>query len=188
MRIALAATLAIVAVWFVALRPKPEEIAPLPDPAPVAQAAPKTTTKPETKAAETAKAKKASPADATKARPKPDADTPARSARADRVKAVLADLEARKIVVLLFWMPNGSDDQEVRRAVRSVDRRGGKVAVHVAPISQLADYEPITAGVPVVGTPTTLVIDRKRQARTITGLTLTAEIDQRVTKALRVSR
>lgn len=181
MRIALLATLAFGAVWLVALRPKTEEVAPLPDPAPVAQAAPRTASKPETKAAAKPKSEAAEKA-------KAGASAPKGSARARRVKAVLSDVEDRKIVVLLFWMPNGSDDQEVRRAVRQVDRRGGKVAVHAAPIAHLADYEPITAGVPVVGTPTTLVIDRNRQARVIAGLTVTREIDQRVTKALKASR
>ena len=110
----------------------------------------------------------------------------ATTARSRAIKAVLGDLADRKVVLLLFWDRSASDDQEVRRAVARVDRHGGKVAVHVVPIAHLSDYEPLMRGVPVVTSPTILVIDRARRARAITGLTVTGEIDETVTKALRV--
>ena len=186
-RIALVVVLSFAAIWMVALRPKPVEDAPMP-PAPVAKQA-----EPAAKAtpAETpAKVEKADPAPAAKkpaAKPEPAAK-PATTPVQRRVNAVLADLDDRKVVVLLFWDRNGTDDQEVRRAVSGVDRRGGTVAVHTAALSDLAGYEPITAGVPIVGTPTVLVIDRDRKALPISGLTVTREIDQKVTKAFKNSR
>ena len=206
MRIALVVTMAFAAIWMVALRPKPVEEPPLPTPPaqvqkadPVAKAPAPTPAKTET--ATPAKVEKADPAPAKPAAEKAEpaaakaakpAEKPAKPAGATplerRVNAVLADLDARKVVVLLFWDRNGTDDQEVRRAVSRVDRRAGTVAVHTAALSDLAGYEPITAGVPIVGTPTVLVIDRNRKALAISGLTVTREIDQKVTKAFKASR
>ena len=178
MRIALVVVLSFAAIWMVALRPKPVEDAPMPAPPVAKQAEPAAKATP----AETpAKVEKAAAKPAPAAKP---ASTPVQR----RVNAVLADLDDRKVVVLLFWDRNGTDDQEVRRAVSGVDRRRGTVAVHTAALSDLAGYEPITAGVPIVGTPTVLVIDRNRKALLIQGLTVTREIDQKVTKAFKNSR
>ena len=182
MRIALVVTLSFAAIWMVALRPKPPVDPPMPAPP-----APKV----EKAAPAPAKAEKATPTPAKvekAAQPAAKPAEPAVSPVQRRVNAVLADLDARKVVVILFWDRSGTDDQEVRRAVSRVDRRGGKVAVHSAALQDLAGYEPITSGVPVVGTPTTLVIDRNRRTIPISGLTVTREIDQKVTKAFKASR
>ena len=176
-RIALVVVLSFAAIWMVALRPKPVEDAPMPAPPVAKQAEPVAKATP----AET-------PAKVEKADPAPVAKKPGTTPVQRRVNAVLADLDDRKVVVLLVWDRNGTDDQEVRRAVSGVDRRGGTVAVHTAALSDLAGYEPITAGVPIVGTPTVLVIDRNRKALPISGLTVTREIDQKVTKAFKNSR
>ena len=134
--------------------------------------------------------KPAVPAPVTPAKPAVAAATakPAAPVKADEVtkgvKTVLADVEKGKVVVLLFWNRKLDDDREVRRAVGAVDRRDGKVSVRLASIDDLGDYEPITRGVPVVTTPTTLVIDRDRRARAVSGLTVTREIDQLVGRAL----
>ena len=185
-RIALVVVLSFAAIWMVALRPKPVEDPPMPAPPAVKKAEPaaKATPAKQPPAAKAAKAEKAEAAAAKPVAAKKPATTPVQR----RVNAVLADLDARKVVVLLFWDRNGTDDQEVRRAVSGVDRRGGKVAVHTAALSDLAGYEPITAGVPIVGTPTVLVVDRNRKALPISGLTVTREIDQKVDKAFRNSR
>jgi hypothetical protein len=180
MRIALLAVLAFAGLWLVALRPKPAA-----DPAPAAPAA--ATAKPATG--------KSTPAETAKPAAKAAADKTAKAAAADKpakgdekvapaVQSVLDDLEAKKVVVLLFWDRRISDDQEVRRAVAGVNRHGGKVKVHVAPIGKLGDFEPITRGLPVVTSPSTLVIDKTKHARVISGLTITREIDQSVGLAL----
>jgi hypothetical protein len=82
--------------------------------------------------------------------------------------------------VVLFYNPLGSDDSAVRRAVRGVDRFGGRVSVHSAPISKVGDYEAITRGVQVLQAPTVLVIGHDRKARKLVGLTDAEEIDQLV--------
>lgn len=101
------------------------------------------------------------------------------------LRRVLADLEAKRTAVLLFWDRRVADDREVRRVVSAIDRHDGKVRVHVAPISKVGAFEPITLGVPVVTSPTVLVIGgRDRRARAVEGLTVTRELDELVTKAL----
>ena len=111
--------------------------------------------------------------------------TPAKvDATPKAVKAVLADVEKGKVVVLLFWNSKLDDDREVKRAIDGIDRHDGKVVVRRASIDDLGGYEPITRGVPVVTNPTTLVIGRDRRARAVAGLTVTREIDQLVDRAL----
>jgi len=203
MRIALVATLAFCAVWFVALRPKPVPPGATPPAASAPQSAPG-------KAAEqarqgvdaangaaAARENAAGTADPSKAA-KPVADpAPAKRAPAVDVEAarkadlapavdVLADVVKGKVAVLLFWDRRLSDDRAVHRTVTGLDRRGGKVAVHVASIRDLADYEPITRGVPVVTSPTVLIIDRAGTARAVGGLTVPRELDELVGKALKV--
>jgi hypothetical protein len=209
MRIALLAVLSFAALWFVALRPQPSEVAPPAEP-PVISAPEKAEQAVAQANAESAAregaAAKADPGAGTQARPAPAKAVPAGEAKAakpaapaktnataasrrsQQVKTLLGDLEARKVVVLLFHDGRTSDDLEVRRAVQAVDRRGGRVAVHVASIKHLGDYAPITKGVPVQNSPTVLVIDRNRQAKRIAGLTVTSEIDDAVTALSRTPR
>ena len=102
----------------------------------------------------------------------------------DRSKPLLAELAHGKVVVLLFWNKRASDDRSVHAVLRSVDRHGGKVAVHSASVSRVADYTAITSGVQVLGSPTALVIDRKGHAMSITGFNDARAIDQAVGDAL----
>jgi hypothetical protein len=102
----------------------------------------------------------------------------------DRSKPLLAELKAGKVVVLLFWNPRASDDKSVHAVLRQVDRHGGKVAVHSASISRVADYSAITSGVQVLGSPTALVIDRKGNAKAVTGFNDARAIDQAAGDAL----
>jgi hypothetical protein len=195
MRIALLAVLAFAGLWLVALRPKPvAEPAPpapaaAPAPAPAAAAKPAATGA--RAATDGAKPAQAGEKPGSKAADKPSAgaaETPAVKSDekvAPPVRAVLDDVADRKVVVLLFWNRKGSDDREVRRALSAVDRRDGKVAVHDAPIGELGDFEVITRGLPVVTSPSVLVIDRTKRTRVISGLTVTREIDQTVDLALR---
>jgi hypothetical protein len=190
MRIALAASLAFAALWFVALRPKPIE--DVDAPVPVAQPAKSEGVTGAAKTAEKAAKTDATPtskADAARADAKPaaKAKTAVRTAKSGP-KAVVADVKAGRTVVLLFWDPKGAstDDRAVRRAVAKVDRHSGAVKVHVADVDQLQGYDAITNSAPVQETPTVLVIDRKARAHTIAGLTVTREIDALVDRALDV--
>jgi len=190
MLVALAATIALAAVWLVALRPKPAEIAATPA-APV-QAVAKA--KDAAGVSDTANAKLQAatggtpavvPATTPAARAK--ATTPAKpaiTAANARETAVVRDLRGGKVVVLLFWNAKAADDVATRGAVRDLNRHGGKVAVHVVPISRVGEYESITRGVTINQSPTTLVIDRKRRTRSIIGLTERGELTQAVDDAL----
>jgi hypothetical protein len=101
-----------------------------------------------------------------------------------REAAVVRDIRRGKVVVLLFWHAKGADDVATRGAVRELSRHGGKVAVHVIPISRVGQYESITQGVTVNQSPTTLVIDKQRRSRAIVGLTERGELTQAVNDAL----
>jgi cytoskeletal protein RodZ len=182
MRIALGVVLVFAALWFVALRPKPvEEV--VSDPAPATEAStPQTAATP----AETPAATPAEPtSDATQATTPAKKDTATTTSGGKGARAVLADLDAGRTVVLLVWDGKSADDRSVRRAVTRVDRHGGKVRTHVATLSKLSSYEAITKGVPITESPTVLVIDTERQARVISGLTVKAEIDDAVDRALK---
>lgn len=191
MLIALAATVILAALWLVALRPKAAQVADTPA-APVTAIAP---AKDAAAAADAANAKLSSVADgggtaaAPAAAPAPStAGAPAPIAAVKpankRDAAVVRDIRARKVVVLLFWNPKGADDVATRGALRGIDRRGGKVAVHVIPISRVGQYESITQGVKVNQSPTTLVIDKERRSRAIVGLSERGELTQAVDDAL----
>jgi hypothetical protein len=205
MRIALMAVLSFAGLWFVVLRPKPvaDEPVQAPKPANGVLSAPAKAEEAVGKANATSAAREgtrqAAPASAAKpaagsrtaapaARTRPADAGRAANPRSRAVKAVLADLEANRTVVLLFWERGSADDEEVRRVVQRTDRRGGKVRVHVASIRNVGNFEPITRGVPVVLSPTVLVIGPDRRARTIDGLTQTGEIDETVAEAIRAGR
>jgi hypothetical protein len=99
--------------------------------------------------------------------------------------AVKRALDANKIVVLLFWNPDGTDDRRVKQAVDSLGRRGGKVAVFSNDLSRLARYVRVTNPANVTQSPTLVVVDRKGNARTATGYLDAASVDQYVVDALR---
>ena len=115
----------------------------------------------------------------------PGSGTAAKRDEAVKVKRVLADLEAKKVVVLLFWDRRTSDDREVYRAVESSNRHGGKVSVRAAPIQRLGDYAPVTKDLPIANSPSVVVIDEQKRATVIAGLTVTAEVDAVVNRALK---
>ena len=100
----------------------------------------------------------------------------------------MSDLNAKrllgKVVVVLFWNPKGSDDVATRGVVRKLNRRGGKVAVHVAPITSVGKFESITDDVTVAQSPTVVIIGSKGRARTIVGLTESRELSQAVSDAV----
>ncbi|HEY0345433.1 MAG TPA: hypothetical protein VGC59_12325 [Solirubrobacteraceae bacterium] len=210
--IALAATVALLAIWLVALRPKPVSV----DATPLAptQAIPQAKQAAASADAATAQAQAATsaagqattaapaattaPPAATTAPPAASAATPAPAAApattatdsapaasdSRRDGAILRDIRDGKVVVLLFWNARAADDIATRGAIRDLDLHGGKVAVHVVPISRVGDYPAITQGVTIAGSPTTLVIDRKRRTRVIAGLSEPQELAQAVGDAL----
>lgn len=168
--------------------------------APVATTAgPKSPTSTTTTAASPTKATPATKpaakaAPATKPAPKPAVKTdkatgaaatpaPAPSAAAE-VKALENAVAAHKVVALLFYNPAGADDQAMKQELGSVPTHGGQVFKLAVPVSELAEFQAVTAQVPVVTAPTVVVIDTTRQATMITGFASQLEINQRVADAL----
>lgn len=194
MLIALAGTIVLAALWLVALRPKAPEVADTPA-APVTAVA---KAEDAAAAADAANAELSSVANgggaaaapATAATPAASGAKPSAIGATDvkpagkREAAVVRDIRAGKVVVLLFWNPKGADDVATRGAVRGINRHGGKVAVHVVPISRVGQFESITRGVTVNQSPTTLVIDKRRRSRAIVGLSERGELNQAVNDAL----
>ena len=102
----------------------------------------------------------------------------------DPSKAVLADVDAGKVAVVLFWNDKASDDRATRSALRDVDTHHGKVVTRAVPIGDVGKYEAITRGAQVLESPTVLVIGAGGKARAITGYTQAKEIDELVSSAL----
>jgi hypothetical protein len=141
-----------------------------------------------TKATKAAKAAKPAAAVAKPAKPVTPAAVakPAKpglaadAAPGDPSRPLLASVDAGKVVVVLFWNKNASDDRATRRGLRSIDLHGGKVVASAVPIGDVGRYEAITRGVQVLESPTVLVIGAGGKARAITGYTQPKEIDQAV--------
>jgi hypothetical protein len=206
--IALGATVLLLLVWLVALKPKPVPVAATPlaptqalpqatqaavaaDAATAQTQAASTAAGQATSAAPAAAATTAAPA-ATATTAAPAASTaagaPAASTRSEsdgrRDGAIVRDIRDGKVVVVLFWNATSADDIATRAVLRDLDLHGGKVAVHVVPISRVGEYPAITQGVTIAQSPTTLVIDRERRARVIAGLSEPRELAQAVGDAL----
>jgi hypothetical protein len=197
--VALLAVVALAGLWVVALRPKADTAvdAPIPPQVRAVDAAKQASTASD---AANAKVQSAAAADgaaaaapakaagtigrAQAAKPAPAAKTAVPEASSAAERAVLRDMAANKVVVLLFWARRGADDRAVRDAVRGLDRHRGRVAVHVASITDVGRFESITRDVTVAQSPTTLVIDRRGEAQAIVGLTEPRELAQAVGDAI----
>lgn len=104
--------------------------------------------------------------------------------RASRAQTVGAQLHSGKIVLLLFWDPRSSADQEVHSQVQAVGRSlKGKVALDFAKASEVSSFGTVTRDISVLQTPTLLIINRKGLATTIAGLTDAFSIEQAVREA-----
>ncbi len=98
--------------------------------------------------------------------------------------AVERELAQNKTVVILFWSPRGAEDIAVRQQVPIAARAlGGSVAVHYALPHQVTEYGKITNSVQVNQTPTILIVNKRGQATTLTGLTDAFAIEQAVAEA-----
>jgi hypothetical protein len=154
---------------------------------------------------------KSTPAKATATAPKATAPKSARAPHAAATLAgqhsVEAQLAQGKVVLILFWNPNGADDKAVRSELRLLElahrfavalarnptfrhlrsrfaaELRKPIAVHEAPASAVSSFGSITTGVQVSGTPTMLVLAKSGQVHTITGLTDAFSIEQTIEEA-----
>jgi hypothetical protein len=183
MQIALGATLLLLAVWFVALRPKPssspEAAAPAPvpaqtTPAPVAPVVPE----PTRAAARPARAK-AGEGDVASRRP---------IHTRGPVASVRAALKLHKAIAIAFVDSATADSQAVERELLHVSHFGGRAFTIAAHLADLSDYGFITKTVEVTVAPTVVIVDPRHRASTIVGFADRGEIEQRLADALAVKR
>jgi hypothetical protein len=98
--------------------------------------------------------------------------------------AVSAAIAKGKVVVLLFWNGQASDDRSVREELAHVSSHNGRALIVAAPVRQVSLYGNSIRGVQVLQSPTIVVVDRRHRARTLVGYTDRAEIGQAVDVAL----
>jgi hypothetical protein len=117
--------------------------------------------------------KVATPAKATSA-------TSHSQAQASEVARAIAQ---HKVVGLLFYNPQASDDAAVKAELAAAATKPGVVKVAV-PVNNISSFKAITDTVPVVSSPTLIIVDRDGNASTITGFADRLEIGQRLNDAL----
>ncbi len=88
------------------------------------------------------------------------------------------------VVAILFYNPASADDKAMKQELAAVPTDSGEVVTMAIPVSELTQFKAITAEIPVVTSPTLIIIDPSRQATTLTGYASQVEIDQRVADAL----
>ena len=116
--------------------------------------------------------------------PKPSGNSQAGSSKG-LPSPVKHALDAKKVVVILFWNPRAVDDRSVKSSVDRLPRRGGKVAVFSDSVKNLSRYTRITAAASVTQTPSLVVVNRKGQAEVQTGYLDYQTLGQYVQNALR---
>ena len=99
--------------------------------------------------------------------------------------AVQKALDAKKVVVVLFWNPRGVDDRSVKGSVDRLPRQRGKVAVFSDSVKHLSRYTKITSATSVSQTPALVLVNRKGQAEVETGYLDYETIGQYVQNALK---
>lgn len=87
-----------------------------------------------------------------------------------RLSTVQHALSSHKTVVMLFYNPLGTDDQAVKQELAAVPTFGHSVVKLTIPLSEAANFTPVTDQVPVNFSPTTVLISPAGQAQQITGL------------------
>jgi hypothetical protein len=174
--------------------------------------APKVSTTPHATASTPATTKAAAPTTAvapaktvTPAKPKSPVTAPNRVPA--RQALVETQLKQGAVVAILFWNPHSAVDSAVQRELqlllavhhglrkdsknpevtRLVKATGleldSKIAVNEAPASQVASFGSITRAVQVYQTPTILILNKKGQTTTLTGLNDAFSIEQAIDEA-----
>jgi hypothetical protein len=86
-----------------------------------------------------------------------------------RLSTVQHALSAHKIVIMLFYNPKAADDQLVKQELSGVSSARNVVKLTI-PLSESANFTPVTQQVPVNFSPTVVLIAPSGQAQEIAGL------------------
>jgi hypothetical protein len=106
------------------------------------------------------------------------------AAASSKQATVEAELKQGKVVMILFWNPHSVVDAKVRSELNSLGHQlGGKVAVHDAQANQVGSFGSFTRTVQVYGTPTILIVNKKGQTTSLTGLTDMFSLKQAIAEA-----
>jgi hypothetical protein len=209
----LVATVALFALWFVALKPGGSTTAKsgayqaaiqkarqavvtsnvsnaaagtLPGAAPANPAAPASAPASSTPGSSTAPPAAATGSAARVSPVSRQAAAAASKAASARLTQVTRALQAHRVVALLFYNPAAADDQAVKQELAAVPTARGSVVKVAVPLAELSSYEVVTNQIQVSFSPTLVLIDRRQQATTIVGFADRFEIAQRVLDALAV--
>lgn len=120
----------------------------------------------------------------THAKSKPSTRGTVRATVAVRQHAVEAQLAQGKIALIFFWNPKGADDRAVNRSLNELPGNL-RIAIDRARANAVTSFGTITRGVQVYGTPTLLVVNKKGQVTTMTGLQDPYTIAQAIREARR---
>lgn len=106
------------------------------------------------------------------------------SAKSAEQVAVEQELAQGKTVLLFFWTPSSSvDQQNVVQAKALVAHSKGTVTLHLALANQVGEFGTITEIVHVYQTPTILIVNKHGVVSTLTGLTDLFALEQAVKEA-----
>ncbi len=106
------------------------------------------------------------------------------SAKSAQQVTVEHELAQGKTVMLFFWTPTSSvDQQNVAQAKTLVARSKGTLTLHLALANQVGEFGTITEVVHVYQTPTILIVNKHGVVSTLTGLTDVFSLEQAVQEA-----
>lgn len=105
-----------------------------------------------------------------------------------RLSTVQQAITKHKVVLMLFYNPQGSDDQAVKQELKAVPAFDGQVVKLSIPLSESANFTPVTQQVPVNFSPTVVLISPDGQAQEMTGLIDRFVIAERVVEAAIAAR
>lgn len=118
-----------------------------------------------------------------------DSSAPKQHKRPAGQVTVEGELAQGKTVMLVFWNPHSSVDQEVHsQASALVSGSKGTVVMHSALAGQVNMFGSITEVVRVYQTPTILIVNRHGVVSTLTGLTEVFALQQAVREAQHAGR
>lgn len=103
---------------------------------------------------------------------------------AAEAKTVAAAIRAGNVVAILFYNDAAPDDRAMKTELAAIPTHGGQVVKVAVPVSQLIQFSGLTESVEIDTAPELVLIDKSRQASTLTGYADGVEIAQRIDDAL----